>query len=192
MNVIAVVGSASGSGKTRLACAILKAIPGLGAVKISPREGPPRVEWGAGAAGKDTACFAASGASAVARIVAPRERAAEEWAGIRGNLEHLRGVVVEGASALVIPAERFTVLVVTPESLGERPARDERLGAAADFIVVVQRGGASSPGSDDIAGRLGKSVPVASVSHENENWEVDELLKAVRGFLLGTDEADRK
>ena len=192
MKVIAVVGSASGSGKTRLACAILKAIPGLGAVKISPREGPSRVEWGAGAAGKDTACFAASGAMVVARIVAPRERVAEAWAGIRSNLEHLPGVVVEGAGALDVPAERFTVFVVTPESLGERHERDERLAKAADCIVVVEGGGAPSLGSNDIPGRVGKSVPMVSVRQDSENWAEDTLVQAVRSFLLDRGKADRR
>jgi hypothetical protein len=190
MKVIAVVGSASGSGKTKLACAILRAIPGLGAVKISPRAGPPRVEWGAGDAGKDTDRFAASGASLVARIVAPRARVTEAWAGVRASMERLPGVVVEGAGALALPAERFTVLVVTPQSLGERPARDLRLAVAADCIVVVEGGGASSLGRKETTGPLGKSVPVVSVTKESESWADEALLRVVRNFLLCSGKED--
>jgi len=192
MKVIAVVGSASGSGKTKLACAILGAIPGLGAVKISPRGGRPRVEWGAGGAGKDTSRYAASGASLVARIVGPRERVIEAWAGVRGSLDRLRGVVVEGAGALALPAERFTILVVAPESLGERPERDARLAASADFVVVVQTEGA--PDADGTNGfvHLAERVPVVRVSQGNEDWADESLFEAVRGFLLGSGKPDRR
>jgi hypothetical protein len=184
VKVIAVVGSASGSGKTRLACAILHAFPGLGAVKISPREGSSRVEWGGGKAGKDTAHFAQSGAAVVARVVAARERVPEVWKGMRGALEPLRGIVVEGAGALDIPAERFTVFVVSPESLGERPARDERLAAAADCIVIVRPDLTRVPKETPLVDRHRARIPVLSLSAGEENWADEVLLDAIRRFLV--------
>lgn len=184
MKVIAVVGSASGSGKTRLACDILRAIPGLGAVKISPREGQPRIEWGAGESGKDTARFAASGAAVVARIVAPRERVREIWDGMCGAFTGLPGVIVEGAGALTCAAERFTIFVAARESLGERSERDERLAAAADCIVVVRpEKGASSEAPQLIGLRRG-TIPVLGVSPSEEVWANEVLLGAVRTFLF--------
>jgi hypothetical protein len=183
--VIAVVGSASGSGKTRLACAVLRAIPGLGAVKISPRAGSPLVEWGPGEPGKDTARFAESGAAVVARIAAPRGSVPAVWDGMRGALEGLPGIVVEGAGALGLPAERFTVFVAAVASLGERAERDERLAAAADCIVMVRPGPAADREDPSVIAQQGGRVGVLRVSMAEEQWELEPLLDAIRGFLPG-------
>lgn len=98
MKIVAVVGTGSGCGKTTVSCRIIREIPGLGAVKISP--GDP---------GKDTDLFVGSGAVPVARIVGPREAAGQAWELIKGRFNGCRGVVVEGTSALEIPGERSVI-----------------------------------------------------------------------------------
>jgi len=188
MKVIAVVGSASGSGKTTLACALLRAIPGLGAVKISPSDGAARVEWGPGKTGKDTARFAGCGAAAVARIVGPRERFPETWETVRAVFEPLPGVLIEGAGALALPDDRFTIFLAVPDTLGERPARDERLAAAADCIVVVRAAGDTADEHPLVARHRGR-VPVFGIRPDAVEWGHESLIEAVRSFLFGEEGA---
>lgn len=135
MKIIAVVGTGSGCGKTTVACRILRGIPGLGAVKISPRVGESRVEWGPGEPGKDTDLFARSGGAPVARIVGPREQVQATWDRIRSRFAGCPAVVVEGASALGIPGDRFIVLVVGDTREDPRDDRNRPLAALADIIV---------------------------------------------------------
>ena len=190
VRLIAVVGSASGSGKTGVACAILRAVPGLGAVKISPREGPVRVERGAGEPGKDTARYAESGAALVARVVAPRERILEAWEQLRQDFERLPAVVVEGAGALELPGRRFTVFVVASATLGERPERDERLAAAADCIVVVRSQGRAAEDEHPVVGRQQGRASVLEVSLDAGEWTAPVLIEAVCRFLIDTKGAE--
>jgi ABC-type dipeptide/oligopeptide/nickel transport system ATPase component len=111
VKIIAVVGTGSGCGKTTIACRILREIPGLGAVKISPREGASRIEWGAGEPGKDTDLFVRSGAVRVARIIGPREEVGSSWGLMKGEFDGYPGVVFEGASALDLSGDRLVVFV---------------------------------------------------------------------------------
>jgi hypothetical protein len=135
VKIIAVAGTGSGCGKTTVACQVLRAIPGLGAVKISPREGPSRVEWGAGEPGKDTDLFITNGALRVARIIGPRESVARSWDLIKGQFEGCKGVVVEGASALGIPEERYVVFVVGDTQKKARGDRSRAIEVKSDVIV---------------------------------------------------------
>jgi len=134
VKIIAIAGTGSGCGKTTVACRILRAIPGLGAVKISPREEPARVEWGSGAPGKDTDLYAHSGAVRVARIIGRRDTVGETWDLIKGQFEDCPGVVVEGACALAIPEELFVVFVV---GVTQKPSRDERNSAIEEISDVI-------------------------------------------------------
>jgi hypothetical protein len=190
MKVIAVVGSASGSGKTGVACAILRAVPGLGAVKISPREGPARVERGPGLPGKDTARYAECGAAAVARVVAPRERVREAWGSLARDFERLPAVVVEGAGALELPGRRLTIFVAAPATLGERPERDERLAADADWIVVVRPSDAAIGEEQPLIALRRGRARVLEVSLDEVEWTAPALIEAVRVFLLDKKEAE--
>lgn len=135
MKTIVIVGTGSGCGKTTVACRILRAVPGLGAVKVSPRQEPVRVEWGAGSPGKDTDRYAGCGAAPVARIVAPRDQVAAAWEGVRGGFEGCRGVVIEGSRGLEIPADRLVVFVRGERSRELRPGREAELASKADFII---------------------------------------------------------
>jgi hypothetical protein len=139
MKVIAVVGSGSGSGKTALVCRLLRSLPGLGAVKISPREtASPGVEWGPGAAGggKDTARYAAAGAVRVARVVAPREEVPGLWGAVEAGMEGCRGLIVEGSRSLEVGKDRFGILVVGGREAGERPERIGSILGKVDLVIV--------------------------------------------------------
>ena len=135
VKIVAVVGTGSGCGKTTVACRILREIPGLGAVKISPRAGASRIEWGAGAPGKDTDLYVGSGAVPVARIIGPREAVAQAWELIKGQFEGCQGVVIEGAGALEIPEERFVVFVVGNTKNDQREERNRAVAAISDIII---------------------------------------------------------
>ena len=134
VKIIAVVGTGSGCGKTTVASRILAAIPGLGAVKISPRPGPSRVEWGAGAPGKDTALYVESGAAPVARIIGPRGEVGVSWDLIKDRFRECRGVVIEGTSALDLPGNRFVVFVVGGSFDKARESRNREIGVKASII----------------------------------------------------------
>lgn len=137
MKIVAVVGTGSGCGKTTAACRILRAIPGLGAVKISPRAGVSRVEWGAGGPGKDTDLYIRNGAVRVARIIGPRDTVKPTWELIKGQFEGCPAVVFEGASALDIPGDRFVVFIHSNPKNGIREERNREIAAVSD--VIFQR-----------------------------------------------------
>jgi molybdopterin-guanine dinucleotide biosynthesis protein len=137
MKIIAVVGTGSGCGKTTVACRILQAIPGLGAVKISPHHGESRVEWGAGEPGKDTDLYVGSGAIKVARIIGPRNAVSSTWELIESKFEGCLGVVIEGACALDIPRERLVVFVVGATVEKEREDRNRAIAAVSTIIFEM-------------------------------------------------------
>ena len=135
MKIIAVVGTGSGCGKTTVACRILREISGLGAVKISPREGASRIEWGAGEPGKDTDLYVGCGAAPVARIIGPREAVVQSWELIKGHFNGCQGVVMEGTSALEIPGDRFVVFVVGDTNNDQREEKNRAVTAISDLII---------------------------------------------------------
>ena len=135
MKIVAVVGSGSGCGKTTVVCRILRAIPGLGAVKISPREGPSGVEWGRGEPGKDTDLYVESGASCVARIVGPRDGVVQTWNLIKRAFEELPGVVVEGSRSVDLSGERFVIFVGGVDSNEVRGNHKRHLARISDVIL---------------------------------------------------------
>jgi hypothetical protein len=136
VKIVAVAGSGSGCGKTSVICGLLRAIPGLGAVKISPREGSLTVEWGPGGSGKDTALYNAAGAAQVARIVGSRGRVPEAWETVRTSLVECRGIIVEGSAALDLPDPKRIVFVVGGSGACARPERAKRIAQVADWIVL--------------------------------------------------------
>jgi hypothetical protein len=134
VKIIAVVGSGSGCGKTTVVCRILRAIPGLAAVKISPRQGPSRVEWGRGESGKDTDLYAANGAACVARIVGPRDDVVKTWNHMKKAFELCQGVVVEGSRSVDLPGERFVIFVDGSVSDERRKYRANMFLGISDII----------------------------------------------------------
>lgn len=135
MKIIVVVGTGSGCGKTTVARSILRAIPGLGAVKISPRDGASRVEWGAGEEGKDTGLYAASGGVKVARIIGPRTAVGPTWELIKKQFKGCPGVVIEGVSALELPGERYVVFMVGASVEKKQKERNRAIAAISGTII---------------------------------------------------------
>jgi len=170
VKIIAVVGTGSGCGKTTVACRILRAFPGLGAVKISPREGVSRVEWGAGEPGKDTALYLRSGAFRVARIIGPRERLGVAWDSISEAFQLCPGVVIEGAGALEFPGERLVIFVIGDSSEASRESQHRKLSSVAD--VVIERSAHQGYAAERESSRMKPSSDV-------------ELADTVKAFLGG-------
>ena len=135
VKIVAVVGSGSGCGKTTIVCRILRAIPGLGAVKISPREGPSRVEWGRGERGKDTDLYVESGAACVARILGPRNQVVETWNRIKIAFDSCRAVIVEGSRSVELPEERLVIYVDGGNSDESRKELRKSLIIDSDIII---------------------------------------------------------
>jgi len=157
VKIVAVVGTGSGCGKTTVVCRILREIPGLGAVKISPREGASRIEWGAGEPGKDTEHYVRSGAVPVARIIGPRETVGQSWEEIKGQFDGCQGVVLEGTSALEIPGERFVVNVIGDTTNDQREQRNRDIAAKSSFIIRI-----------------------------SSHFDVESLIDSIRKFLAGS------
>jgi len=164
VKIIAVVGSGSGCGKTTVACRILRAIPGLGAVKISPRGGPGRGGGGGGGGGpgKDTDLYADSGAACVARIVGPRDEVVETWNRIKNAFQSCPGVVVEGSRSVDLPGERFVIFVAGSESGTVRTDREMAYSAISDVIID------GSPHGKDKIRTMNKSSSHTSKSMINQ------------------------
>lgn len=137
MKVVGVIGSGSGCGKTTLVCALLREIPGLGAVKISPREdATAHVEWGGGPEVKDTARYIASGAKKAARIVAPRAEILSQWPAVLEAMKACRGVIVEGGADSLAGKRDLTIFLVGGRTSGVREERTRRLARGSDVIAA--------------------------------------------------------
>jgi len=158
VKIIAVVGTGSGCGKTTVACRILRAIPGLGAVKISPLDGASRVEWGPGEPGKDTDLYTGNGAVRVARIIGPRELVGPTWQLMKDRFEGCQGVVIEGTSALNVSGERFVVFVVGDMQEREREERNRAIATLSDVIIERSSHVCQKTFVDDIRGFLAGSA----------------------------------
>ena len=185
MKIVAVVGSESNSGKTTIACRILRGIPGLGAVKISRREGgTAHVEWGGGSADKDTARYAASGAAVVARIIGPEATVAATWEKISETFRECPGVVIEGRGAIQLSGEKFVIFAIGP-SVGQRTERNSQIAATSDLAVIV--GPTTDQDSPEIREVLSHIVPqtpviLSSLSPRDEHVG-DEIVQRVIRFL---------
>jgi molybdopterin-guanine dinucleotide biosynthesis protein len=188
MKIVAVVGSGSNSGKTTLVCRILRDHPGLGALKLSPREGvDPRIEWGPGAdPEKDTARFSASGAAKVGRIVGERGRIPHFWESVRPEFSGLEGVVVEGGGSLSFADEVLPVFVLggSGEKIGQ--LLDADANSPVDPILVInQSHGAVSFGNlDDTSSHFSSRSQVFTVDLSSDDPAKPlPLLKAIERFL---------
>jgi Ni2+-binding GTPase involved in maturation of urease and hydrogenase len=190
VKVIAVIGSGSGSGKTTLVCRLLRSLPGLGAVKISPRDSEPRIEWGPGAGGadKDTARYAACGAGCVARLVGPRDRIRSLWKEAEPRMAACGAVVVEGTGALAIGEARFTILVVGRRRAMEQADRIGMLLGKADLVVInVNTHNAEDAGIVDAykSHRLGSQpIFVCNLMGPNDR-DFSDITERLQSFLSG-------
>lgn len=166
--IVAVGGFTSNSGKTTLACELLRALRGWEAIKMTRGHyrscgrdphaccvshllgAEPLVLSGRDATyaeGKDTGRFWDAGASNVHWVVATD---AQVGRGFEAALSRVRsaGVVVEGNSFLEHAEADFTIMVARPDSLKIKPTARRALGKTS-ALYVSQFGESPDPHIND-------------------------------------------
>ncbi|HNQ23568.1 MAG TPA: hypothetical protein PKK06_10785 [Phycisphaerae bacterium] len=154
--VLAVIGPHSGCGKSTFVLQLLRHLPGVGCLKISPVH-DARAPWPAGGAAdfafeavdsltcgdRDTGRYLSAGAAHVERL---RHRGAGLRAGLAaacGRFPPGMPVIVESSSALVFLRPRCVLLVVRPPLREMKPATLAVLPRVTDLLWNM-----SSTGSD--------------------------------------------
>lgn len=137
--IIGVGGAGSGVGKTTVACSILRALEGWGAIKYTKTLLNSVLIDDKGVLakqGKDTALMLESGAERVIWIRSPRFR-------LRGilleailRLSDLEGIVVEGNSAVSILEPDIVVFVADEGNLKKG---SEKILTMADIVLYAER-----------------------------------------------------
>jgi hypothetical protein len=149
--ILSVIGPHSGCGKTTFVIHLLRRVPGLGCLKVSPAH-----EWsdatieGAEAvgqnfflegsaslnrSGKDTARYIEAGAAQVRRL---RHRAAGLATGLQvalGRFPAGMPVVVESSSAVALLKPVAVILVVRPPLREMKPATESILARVTDLMI---------------------------------------------------------
>lgn len=135
--IIGVGGARSGAGKTSVIEGILKRLSGMGAIKCTKTRlytsitDDPAV---LGQSGKDTARLIGAGAEEVLWVRSPDGGVKEALEAAVERLSHLRGVVVEGNSA--IEALRPDIVIfVAGEKAGETKQSGRAVLSRADVVV---------------------------------------------------------
>jgi molybdopterin-guanine dinucleotide biosynthesis protein len=145
--IIGIGGAHSGAGKTEAACAVLRRLPGWGAIKCTRThlytsmvsdEHVLRQE------GKDTARYFDSGAANVLWVQATPDDMAETVEMACEHLGHLPGILVEGNSAIEV-LNPDIVIFIFDETLRLKTGA-ERILARAD-AVIAETGGAPPQGA---------------------------------------------
>jgi hypothetical protein len=135
--IIGIGGAHSSAGKTEAGCAVLRALPGWGAVKCSPTSLYTSVvsdEHILRQEGKDTARYLEAGAGGVLWVQATRNDMEETVEMARDHLSHLPGIVAEGNSAIEV-LNPDVVIFIFNETLRFKPSAHTILGRA-DVIVA--------------------------------------------------------
>ena len=149
-------------GKTTLACRILEALGGWGAIKISPVRDADRVvaSLGSHRPGSDTDLLARAGAARVVWLRAPDDRLGPAIARAMGELADLRGAVVEGNSfARHAPPSR--TILVARAGLDEVKDSARSLVAAAHWLVLNRPRGADGLAPATLRGLLVRELDAA-------------------------------
>ncbi len=141
--MIGIGGAHSGAGKTLVGCRILHAMgPGWGAIKCTPTalysaviDDPAIV----GQPGKDTARYAEAGAELALWVQGPREALAESLDMAMCRLAGLRGVIVEGNTAIELLKPDIVIFIVG-EPGRVKPGASSAIESAH---VVIHAGGLS-------------------------------------------------
>lgn len=139
---IGIGGSGSGSGKTAFACLLLERLKGWGAIKYTPEAvyssviDDPEI---LGEKGKDTEMFIRAGAAEVLWVRSAPEDLEETLGIALGRLSHLKGIVVEGNSAIEVLKPDIVIFL----DRGEKDEKDKeelkgsarRAFDAADIVI---------------------------------------------------------
>ncbi len=155
--ILSVIAPHSGSGKTSFVTHLVRQIPGLGCLKISPAHDWPDEESVAGRTtgpgfflegaadlnrpGKDTALYLTAGAAQVERL---RHRGNGLAAGLNVALERFpraRPIVVESSSAAPLLSPVAIVLVVRPPLHEMKPATEAILALVTDLMINTSNPG---------------------------------------------------
>jgi molybdopterin-guanine dinucleotide biosynthesis protein len=142
--IVGIGGAHSGAGKTEAAGALLRGLPGWGAVKCARTHLYTSVvsdERILRQQGKDTARYFESGAAAVLWVQSAPADMAETVEMACDRMGHLPGILVEGNSAIEV-LNPDVVIFIFDETLRLKPGAD-RVLARADAVVAAP--GASLP-----------------------------------------------
>jgi hypothetical protein len=152
--VIVIFGAGSGSGKTALAEALLRLLPGWAAVKLTPSGlSTTLAEEGRtpGLPHSDTARLARAGADPVFHLRAAAAAMPEALAAGFSRLPHGRPVLIEGRGALTCLKPDLGILVWRP-GLADPKGSLDALAAGADLVFV--NGGEADAGPREGLPRL--------------------------------------
>ena len=146
--ILGVGADCSGAGKTTLICRLLQRLDGWGAIKCtssglytSVSDDPQTLNQ----PGKDTALMAQAGAAEVLWVSATPGEMAETVSVAAGRLSHLRGIVVEGNSAIEVLRPDVIIFIASGLDGGRHKPSAARVLGMAD--VVVYRKGAEPDGA---------------------------------------------
>lgn len=134
--LLGIGGGHSGVGKTTVACKILQKLSGLGAIKYSKTSFYGSITEDIkilSEKGKDTRRFLDSGAEKVLWVRAPFYELPEILPIAVEMLSPLKGIVIEGNSAIEVLTPDITVFVSGPE--GKMKAGAEKILRLADVVV---------------------------------------------------------
>jgi len=205
LELIAVAGACSRSGKTALAATLLRALPaGAVAVKFTTTDdvfercprGTPCVVCGIevpyriiqdprvlAEAGTDTARLAEAGASRVLWVIAKQSAAQKAWAAVEARLAGEAVVVMEGSTVVDLSGPRLVLFVVHPFLCPSRwkPTTGRLLRRADVVIVNVPRGERRAPSmavTAEIARHRGRDdARRADVTGPLADWAPDLALR---------------
>lgn len=134
--IIGVGGGHSGAGKTEIACRIFHVFAGWGAIKCTKTSLYGSITDDINVLsedGKDTRRFLDSGADKVLWVRAPHHELQEILPVAIEMLSHLKGIIIEGNSAIEVLKPDVVVFVSGPE--GKIKAGAERVLRLADAVV---------------------------------------------------------
>lgn len=157
--IIGIGGGESGSGKTTVACRLLESLKGWGALKCTPVQlyssvidDPVILRQ----KGKDTERFLRAGAEDVLWVQSPAESLTETLGIAVGRLSHLKGIIVEGNSAIeVLRADIVIFISGGPDKLKKSALN---ILSRADLVIFDREppegtpAGAEKFHQDDIQG----------------------------------------
>jgi len=156
--IIGIGGGHSGSGKTTVACRLLEALKGWGALKYTPTyiyssvtDNQTELRQG----GKDTGRYLEAGASRVIWVQAPKDELQEPLSLGINHLAGLVGIVVEGNSAIELLKPDIVIF-----NSGEPDKFKDKAGrvlAMADLVIFDKT--------------LPDNIPKGTKSFQRDDWE---------------------
>lgn len=185
--ILSVIGPHSDCGKTTFVAHLLRHVPGLGCLKISPAHEWPGKSPASGVViggdyylegwadlnrpGKDTALYLAAGAARARRLRHRRDGLA---AGLEAALHDYppgMSVVVEGSRAVRLLQPVAVVLVVRPPIREMKPATEAILSRVTDLLINASDGEGQAAAE---ARRLPQEFPAL---HPQYTWTADLILQ---------------